>query len=160
GYLLAMVAQPRYAAPDEHKGQAETAPSRSHEPGDGGRTEIATELSPVAFVGWQTEDPHVPHAQDPAAGDAIHPGEEPGADQHGDEHREGGHDGGHAEHPHHGPTPTIPLWLCAPFALLLLSIAVMPFINEKFWHHHFPDFAFVLGGLVASYYWFAFSEPG
>jgi Na+/H+ antiporter NhaD/arsenite permease-like protein len=170
GFALAMVAQPRYIAPEDHKGRAETAPEAHEREKDGSRTEIATELSPVAFAGggaaevgsatsaplahdWQED--HEP--QDPAAGDAQQPGHEldTGAEAHSDEH--GAHD---EEHPHHGPTPTIPLWLCAPFALLLLSIAVMPFINEKFWHHHFPDFAFLLGSLVASYYWFAFSEPG
>jgi Na+/H+ antiporter NhaD/arsenite permease-like protein len=65
------------------------------------------------------------------------------------------------EHP--GPTetsPTIPLWLCVPFVLLLASIALMPFINSHFWHHHFPDFAFLLGGVVAGYYLSAFSPPG
>src|SRR5882672_5612871 len=40
-------------------------------------------------------------------------------------------------HSPHGPAPSIPLWLCAPFALLLASIALMPFVNSHFWHHHF-----------------------
>ncbi|MCC6285857.1 MAG: sodium:proton antiporter [Phycisphaerales bacterium] len=57
---------------------------------------------------------------------------------------------------HHGPAPRIPIWLVAPFALLLASIALMPFINGKFWHHHFPDFAFLLGGTTLSYYLNAF----
>ncbi|MCQ3941296.1 MAG: sodium:proton antiporter [cyanobacterium CYA1] len=60
-------------------------------------------------------------------------------------------DGEHA-HDDHGPAPTIPLWLCAPFAFLLLSIALMPFINERFWHKHFPDFAFGLAGITIAYY--------
>ncbi|MGE3108794.1 MAG: sodium:proton antiporter [Phycisphaerales bacterium] len=54
----------------------------------------------------------------------------------------------HAEH----AAPAIPLWLCAPFAALLASIALMPFINGRFWGKHFPDFAFLLGGAVAAYY--------
>jgi len=65
-----------------------------------------------------------------------------------------------AEHAAHGPSPEIPLWLVAPFALLLASIALMPFINAHFWHHHYPDFAFLLGGLVAGYYLVAFGQPG
>lgn len=52
--------------------------------------------------------------------------------------------------------PIVPLWLVAPFALLLLSIAVMPFISTHFWHHHFPDISFFLGALVAVYYMVAY----
>ncbi|MCC6678417.1 MAG: sodium:proton antiporter [Phycisphaerales bacterium] len=47
-----------------------------------------------------------------------------------------------------------------PFALLLISIAVMPFINLRFWHRHYPDFAFFLGGLSLAYYLVAFGRPG
>ncbi len=60
----------------------------------------------------------------------------------------------------HGPAPVIPIWLIIPFALLLLSIAVMPFINEEFWHHHYPDFAFLLGGMIIAYYIIAYGKPG
>jgi hypothetical protein len=42
--------------------------------------------------------------------------------------------------------------LVAPFAVLLGSIALMPFINAKVWHDHFPDFAFFLGSMVAAFY--------
>lgn len=56
--------------------------------------------------------------------------------------------------------PGIAWPLVAPFALLLLSIAVMPFISLRFWHRHYPDFAFFLGGLVLAYYLVAFSRPG
>lgn len=67
----------------------------------------------------------------------------------------------HTTHEAHGPAPTIPIWLVLPFAMLLASIALMPFVNGKFWHAHFPDFAFFLGGLVAAYYMLAFKgdEP-
>lgn len=54
---------------------------------------------------------------------------------------------GHAE---------IPLWLVVPFGLMLGSIAVVPFINARFWHDHFPDFAFFLGGFVVAYYLLGF----
>lgn len=60
----------------------------------------------------------------------------------------------------HGHGPRIPLALCAPFVLLLLSIALMPFISERFWHAHFPDFAFFLGALVLVYYLVAFRSGG
>lgn len=67
--------------------------------------------------------------------------------------------GGHEAHSAHHD-PVIPLWLCAPFALLLGSIALMPFINQHFWHHHYPDFAFFLGAAVLAYYLSAFGHYG
>jgi len=45
-------------------------------------------------------------------------------------HGGGGH-GGEAIGPH------LPLWSCAPFAAMLLSIALMPLLAPGFWHHHF-----------------------
>ncbi|MCB9845618.1 MAG: sodium:proton antiporter [Phycisphaeraceae bacterium] len=65
-----------------------------------------------------------------------------------------------AHHEQHGAAPTIPLWLVVPFAALLLSIALMPFISARIWHQHFPDFAFFLGGVTLGYYLIAFSQPG
>jgi len=56
--------------------------------------------------------------------------------------------------------PVVGLTLTIPFGLLLLSIAVMPFVNARLWHRHFPDFAFGLGGLVAGYYLAGFDQPG
>ncbi|HLO41844.1 MAG TPA: sodium:proton antiporter [Phycisphaerales bacterium] len=55
--------------------------------------------------------------------------------------------------------PVVPLWLATPFVLLLLSIALMPFISEKIWHHHFPDFSFFLGAVVLVYYIVAYGKP-
>jgi Na+/H+ antiporter NhaD/arsenite permease-like protein len=43
-------------------------------------------------------------------------------------------------------------WTIAPFVVLLLSIAVAPLVNERWWHRHYPDVSFVLGSLVAAYY--------
>ena len=54
--------------------------------------------------------------------------------------------------PHVVKAPNIPLYYAAPFAILLLAIALMPFISLHFWEHHFPDFAFFLGGIVVAYY--------
>jgi len=48
--------------------------------------------------------------------------------------------------------PDVQPFLALPFVLLLLSIAVMPFIAQHFWEHHYPDFAFLLGGTVVAYY--------
>ncbi len=61
--------------------------------------------------------------------------------------------------PRYDPGPVVELWMCAPFALLLASIALMPFINSHFWHHHFPDFSFFLGALVTAYYLAGFGAP-
>jgi Na+/H+ antiporter NhaD/arsenite permease-like protein len=51
-----------------------------------------------------------------------------GAAAHGDQ---SGH-GGHAD-----LGPILPLWSCAPFACMLLSIALVPLLAGEFWHHHF-----------------------
>ncbi|OGP89650.1 MAG: sodium:proton antiporter [Deltaproteobacteria bacterium RBG_19FT_COMBO_43_11] len=32
----------------------------------------------------------------------------------------------------------LPLWSALPFAGILLSIALMPLVTPRFWHHHFP----------------------
>ncbi len=55
--------------------------------------------------------------------------------------------------------PLMPVWLVAPFAVLLLSIATMPFISGRIWHSHFPDFAFFLGSFVAAYYLLGYHRP-
>src|SRR4030095_2382338 len=50
-------------------------------------------------------------------------------------------------------TPTsVPLWAAAPFALLLLSIALGPLVAKHAWHRHYPKVALALGGLVAGAY--------
>jgi Na+/H+ antiporter NhaD/arsenite permease-like protein len=49
----------------------------------------------------------------------------------------------------------IPLWLVAPFALLLLLIAVMPLTPPRvkhFWDHYYAHTAVGLGLLVIGYY--------
>lgn len=49
----------------------------------------------------------------------------------------------------------IPLWLVAPFALLLLLIAVMPLTPPRvkhFWEHYYPHVAIGLGLAVITYY--------
>ena len=50
--------------------------------------------------------------------------------------------------------------MMVPFALMLLSIAVMPFIHAKWWHHHYPKVAVILGSLVAAYYFFVLKNGG
>lgn len=90
----------------------------------------------------------------------AHPdaGVDPHIDAHGGDAEDPFHLDSELEDHGHGPAPLIPIWLVVPFALLLLSIAVMPFVNERFWHAHYPDFAFMLGGLMIAYYLFAFGK--
>ncbi len=39
-----------------------------------------------------------------------------------------------------------------PFAVMLFSIAVMPFINKHWWEHHYPKVAVALGLITVIYY--------
>lgn len=45
-----------------------------------------------------------------------------------------------------------PYWTVAPFALLLLCIALMPLFALHFWEHHYPKVAVGLGLVTAAYY--------
>lgn len=56
--------------------------------------------------------------------------------------------------------PQVGVILVAPFALLLVMIAAMPLIHERFWHVYFPDAAFFLGSIVVAYYVAAFGQHG
>lgn len=47
---------------------------------------------------------------------------------------------------------TVPLWLAAPFVLLLLAIALGPFVNRAWWEHNYPAVAFSLGAFTIAYY--------
>lgn len=47
------------------------------------------------------------------------------------------------------------LWSVAPFAALLLCIALMPLFAAHFWEHHYPKVAIGLGVVTAAYYLFA-----
>lgn len=44
--------------------------------------------------------------------------------------------------------------MLVPFALMLLCIALMPFINRHWWEHHYPKVSIGLGGWVVCYYVF------
>ena len=127
---------------DAHGATADShGPSSSATPGHG-------EESVGAATAWGGQEGEpipasaLPHTDDPHAADGGHA--MAGAEDHAHEH---------------GPSPVIPLWLVIPFAVMLGSIALMPFINERFWHTHFPDFAFLLGGIVVAYYLMGFSGP-
>ncbi len=43
-------------------------------------------------------------------------------------------------------------WLVTPFVLLLLAIAVVPFLNRHWWERNYPLVAFGLGAFVVAYY--------
>lgn len=51
---------------------------------------------------------------------------------------------------HHSDLP--PLWMVAPFAALLLCIALMPLFAPHFWEHHYPKIAVALGLVTGIYY--------
>jgi len=57
-----------------------------------------------------------------------------------------------AEDSHHGSLP--PVWLVAPFIILLAMIATGPLFYPHLWEHHYPKFAMSLGTIVAVYYAF------
>jgi Na+/H+ antiporter NhaD/arsenite permease-like protein len=58
-----------------------------------------------------------------------------------------------------GVVPDPPIWAMAPFILLLGAIALMPFLNLNWWHHHYPKVAVALGLSVAAYYLFVLRAP-
>ncbi|HXK61780.1 MAG TPA: sodium:proton antiporter, partial [Acidobacteriota bacterium] len=54
--------------------------------------------------------------------------------------------------------PVSPWWVI-PFVLLLLSIAVAPFINRHWWESNYPFVAFGLGAIVIVYYLLILKNP-
>lgn len=60
------------------------------------------------------------------------------------------------ENAEHGETDHSlpPIWLVAPFLLLLLMIATGPLLYPHMWEHHYPKIAVSLGAVVAIYYGF------
>lgn len=50
--------------------------------------------------------------------------------------------------------------MMAPFGLLLLAIATMPFINAGWWGRHYPKVAVGLGTIVAAYYVLGIHQTG
>jgi len=57
-----------------------------------------------------------------------------------------------ANAPAHAALP--PFGMLAPFAILLLCIALMPLFAAHFWEHHYPKVAVALGLVTAVYYAF------
>lgn len=46
-----------------------------------------------------------------------------------------------------------------PFAVMLLAIALMPFLNPHWWEKHFPKVAVGLGAITTAYYLFVLHNP-
>jgi Na+/H+ antiporter NhaD/arsenite permease-like protein len=49
-------------------------------------------------------------------------------------------------------------WMILPFVLLLLAIALMPFINKHWWEKFYPHVAIGLGCVTLFYYFFIFGD--
>lgn len=47
-----------------------------------------------------------------------------------------------------------------PFVIMLLAIALMPFLNPHWWEKHFPKVAVGLGAITTAYYLFILHNPG
>ncbi len=58
---------------------------------------------------------------------------------------------------HSVPDPNV--WFIVPFALLLLSIAIAPFVNGEWWGNHYGKVAVSLGLIVVAYYLFGLQSP-
>jgi Na+/H+ antiporter NhaD/arsenite permease-like protein len=51
-------------------------------------------------------------------------------------------------------------WMIVPFALLLLSIAIIPFINRHWWEKYYSHVSIVLGAISVIYYLFFLQNSG
>lgn len=62
--------------------------------------------------------------------------------------------------PMHAPSPHAPagLWLLLPFALQLLSIALLPFLARYWWERHYPKVSVLLGSVTGGYYVFVLHD--
>ena len=50
--------------------------------------------------------------------------------------------------------------MIVPFALMLLAIALMPFIHQHWWERHYPKVAMTLGAVTSLYYVFVLGNSG
>ena len=81
------------------------------------------------------------------ADQSSHAEKETGTEQVVSQETDAHHDSGHSALP--------PMWLVAPFLLLLILIATGPLFFPHLWEHHYPKIAMSLGTIVALYYGFA-----
>ena len=54
-----------------------------------------------------------------------------------------------ADHGHGHLGEILPIWSCLPFAGMLLSIALLPLLLPRFWHHHFGKISFFWAASLA-----------
>lgn len=59
-----------------------------------------------------------------------------------------------------GAAPPAQLWMAVPFLLLLLALALMPFIARHWWEKNYPFVSVGLGLLMIGYYLFGLEAPG
>jgi Na+/H+ antiporter NhaD/arsenite permease-like protein len=59
-----------------------------------------------------------------------------------------------------GKAPQAEMWMAVPFLLLLLSIALMPFINRHWWEKNYPSVSIGLGVVMIGYYVIGLGAPG
>lgn len=83
----------------------------------------------------------------------VAPAEAQEAQEEGAAVEEAHHD---EEHGHAAAIP--PVWLVAPFGILLLLIATGPLFYMHHWHHHYPKYAVGLGLIVTLYYVFVLHD--
>lgn len=57
-----------------------------------------------------------------------------------------------------GAPHSVSLITTIPFAILLLSMAILPLLNKEWWEHNYPKFAFGLATVVIVYYVFALND--
>ncbi len=124
------------------------------------RTLASILVSLVLFAGWF---PTTVSADVQAQATTMQQGATQNADEHfegdghdhsADGHHDGdGHDHGVDGHGQHGPLEDLSVFWILPFALVLLSIAIMPLVNEHWWEHNSnkAKIAVPLGLLVAGY---------
>lgn len=108
---------------------------------------VLTALAPSAA--WAQEADSAVTAQEAPSG-AFQEGDVPEGDIAHDVEE-------HDAEEHHTPRP--PIWLVAPFVILLLMIATGPLFYPHHWHHHYPKYAVGLGALVSLYYIFVLGAP-
>ncbi len=61
-----------------------------------------------------------------------------------------------ADHGHGHLGEILPIWSCLPFAGMLLSIALLPLLVPRFWHHHFGKISFFWAASLALPFLWAF----
>jgi len=147
GFLISLVLPP--PAPDAHDDGPEAPSTRVFEKLPNGSAYERLPSGAAVPLPPDAEISHTLPVPQPSRADSHAPGPEA-------EHSAAAH----ADTDHHAPAPALSPLLIIPFAVMLLSIAMMPFISERVWAVHYPDFAFFLGALMLTYYLAALGAYG